>query len=200
MSCPSLWVVDIPAQWDARDAKRWFGGRARDHQRGSRRCRVCLWRDGRRLSGCMILTITCLQKDFFLTCEENCAICWIVGVEVLPHLRWGMLCVLLGVYHTLMWNRILQHGGRGLLHILLWCLLRGRWCWRRGKTTRVFQPFEISDLGAMMSVMVNSPQRAQGKMVLTLLLFLPWRLLLLPPWGFWFPWFWLPPVDWCCGG
>jgi hypothetical protein len=24
MSCPSLWVVDIPAQWDARDAKRWF--------------------------------------------------------------------------------------------------------------------------------------------------------------------------------
>jgi hypothetical protein len=40
------------------------------------------------------------------------------------------------------------------LYVLLWCLLRGRWCWRRGKTTNVFQPFEISDLGAMMSVMV----------------------------------------------
>jgi hypothetical protein len=61
----------------------------------------------------MILTITCLQKDFFLTSEENCAICWIVWVEVLSHLRWGMLCVLLGVYHTLMWNRILQHDNRG---------------------------------------------------------------------------------------
>jgi hypothetical protein len=101
----------------------------------------------------MILTVTCLQKDLFLTGEENCMICWIVGVEVLSCLRWGMFCVLLGVYHTLMWNRIFQHGRRGLLHILLWCLLRGRLGRRMGKTTIVFQPFEISDLGAMMSVM-----------------------------------------------
>jgi hypothetical protein len=103
----------------------------------------------------MILTITCLQKDFFFTGEENCTLCWIVGVEVLSHLRWGILCVLLGVYHTLMWNRILHHGGRGLLHVLLWCLLRGRLCWRMGKTTRVFQPFEINDLGAMVSLMTK---------------------------------------------
>jgi hypothetical protein len=41
----------------------------------------------------MILTIMCLQKDFFLTSEEDCAICWIVWVEVLSHLRWGMLPV-----------------------------------------------------------------------------------------------------------
>jgi hypothetical protein len=128
MSCPSLWVVNIPMQWGVRDAKKWLGGRARDHQRGSRWCRVCLWRDRRRLNGCMILTITCLQKDFFLTSEENCAICWIVGFEVLSHLRWRILCVLLVVYHTLMWNRILQHDRRGLLHVLLWCLLRGRRC------------------------------------------------------------------------
>jgi hypothetical protein len=67
--------VHIPVQWDMRDAKWWFGGRARDHQQGSRWSRVCLWREGRRLSGCMILTVTCLQKDFFLTSEENCAIC-----------------------------------------------------------------------------------------------------------------------------
>jgi hypothetical protein len=82
-------------------------------------------------------------------------ICWIVWVEVLSHLRWGMLCVLLGVYHTLMWNRILQHSRGGLLHVLLWCLLRGWRCWRVGKTTRVFQPFEISDFGEMMSVMAE---------------------------------------------
>jgi hypothetical protein len=55
----------------------------------------------------MILTIACLQKDFFLTGEENCSLCWIVGVVVLTHLRWGMLRVLLGVYYTLMWDRIL---------------------------------------------------------------------------------------------
>jgi hypothetical protein len=103
----------------------------------------------------MILMTTHLQKDFFLTGEENCTLRWIVGVEVLSYLRWGMLCVLLGVHHTLMWNRILQHGGRGLLHVLLWCLLRGRLCRGMRKTTRVFQPFEISDLGAMMSVMAK---------------------------------------------
>ena len=66
-----------------------------------------------------------------------------------------MLCVLVGVYDTLMWDRILQHGGRGLLCILLLCLLRGRLRRRRGKAPRVFQPFEINDLGAMVSVMTK---------------------------------------------
>ena len=64
-----------------------------------------------------------------------------------------MLRILLGVDHTLMWNRILQHGGRRLLCILLLCLLRGRLCRRRGNTPRVFQPFEINNLWAMVSVM-----------------------------------------------
>ena len=72
---------------------------------------------------------------------------------VLSCLRWGTLCILLCVYHALVWNRILQYGGRGLLHILLLCLLRGRLRRGRGNTPRVFQPFEISDLWAMVSVM-----------------------------------------------
>jgi hypothetical protein len=96
-----------------------------------------------------------LQKNFFLTGEENCSLYWIVGVVILAHLRWGMLRVLLGVYHTLMWDRILQYGGRGLLRVLLLCLLRGRLRWGGGKAPRVFQPFEISDLGAMVSVMTE---------------------------------------------
>jgi hypothetical protein len=107
MSCSSLWVVDIPAQWDVRDAKRWFCVRVRDHQRG---CGNYFWRNGRGLRGCMVLTIMCLQKDFFLTGEEDHVICWIVWIEVLSQLRWGRLHVMLGVYHTLVWNRILQHG------------------------------------------------------------------------------------------
>jgi hypothetical protein len=41
------------------------------------------------------------------------------------------------------------------LHILLWCLLRGSLCRGMGKTPRVFQPFEISYLGAMVSVMTE---------------------------------------------
>jgi hypothetical protein len=146
----------------------------------------------------MILTTTHLQKDFFLTSEENCTIYWIVGVEVFSHLRWEMLCVLLGVYHTLMWNRILQHGGRGFLYVLLWCLLRGGLCRRMGKTTRVFQSFEINDLGEMMSVMAKLTTKGTRKDGFNIIS--PLSLLLFPPWGFWFPWFWFPPVGWCCGG
>jgi hypothetical protein len=82
-------------------------------------------------------------------------LCWIFRVGVLSPVRWGMLCVLLGVDHTLVWNRILQHDGRGLFHVLLWCLLRGRLCRRMRKTIRVFQSFEISYLGEMMSVMTK---------------------------------------------
>jgi hypothetical protein len=52
-----------------------------------------------------------------------------------------------------MWNRILQYGGRGLLHILLLCLLWGRLCRGGGKIPQVFQYLEICDLGAMVGVM-----------------------------------------------
>jgi hypothetical protein len=107
MSHPSLGVVDIPTQWDMRDEKRCFGSRVREYQRGSRWCWVCFWGNGRRLNRCTILMIMCLQKDFFLTSEEDSAICGIVWVEVLSQLRWGRQCVLLGVHHTLVWNGIL---------------------------------------------------------------------------------------------
>jgi hypothetical protein len=63
-----------------------------------------------------------------------------------------MLGILLGVYDTLMSNRILYYCGR-LLRILLLYLLRGRLRWGRGNASRVFQPLEISDLGAMVGVM-----------------------------------------------
>jgi hypothetical protein len=94
-----------------------------------------------------------LQKDFFLTGEENCSLCRVIGIVVLAHLRWGMLHIWLGVDHTLMWDRILQYSGRGLLRVLLLCRLRGRLHRSRWNTPRVFQPLEISDLWAMVSVM-----------------------------------------------
>ena len=86
--------------------------------------------------------IPSLQKDLFLTTEENGTLSWIVRVVVLSFLRWGTLCILLCVYHALVWNRILQYDGRGLLHILLLCLLRGRLCRGGGKIPRVFQPLK----------------------------------------------------------
>jgi hypothetical protein len=125
--------------------------------------------------------VVCLQKNFFLTGEENCSLYWIVGVVILPHLHWGMLCVLLGVYHTLMWDRILQHNGRGLLHIMLWCLLRSSLCRGMGKTTRVFQPFEVSDLGVMVSVMIElatKRKRVDGFNIIS-----PWAFVVITPLG-----------------
>ena len=74
-----------------------------------------------------------MQKDFFLTGEENGTLSWIVRVVVLYCLRWGTLCILLCVHHSLVWDRILQYGERGLFHILLLGLLRGRLCRGRGK-------------------------------------------------------------------
>jgi hypothetical protein len=78
----------------------------------------------------MVLMTMCLQKDFFLTGEEDSTIYEIVWIEVLSQLWWGRLHVMLGVYHTLVRNGILQHDWEGLLHILLWGLLRGSQCWR----------------------------------------------------------------------
>jgi hypothetical protein len=75
-----------------------------------------------------------LQKDFFIG-EEDTAINRIPGLSgtrgcILPHLWWGRVDHLLGSHHTSVWNGVLQCGWGGLLHVLLWGLLRGRWCRR----------------------------------------------------------------------
>ena len=100
-----------------------------------------------------------LQKDFFIG-EENIAINRIPRLSGtrgcrLPHLWWGRVDHVLGSHDTLMCNRILWQDGGLLLHVLLWFLLRGGLCRRRGKAPRVFESFEISDLGAMVSVMTE---------------------------------------------
>jgi hypothetical protein len=86
-----------------------------------------------------------------------------------------------GVYDTLMWDRILQHGGRGLLRILLLCLLRGMLRRRRGKASRVFQPFEISDLWAMVSVMTIYATKSTR--VDSFNSILPWAFVVIAPLG-----------------
>jgi hypothetical protein len=80
-----------------------------------------------------------LQKNFFVTGEENCSLYWIVGTMVWAHLRWGMLRVLLGVYHTLMWDRILQYsGGGGVVARIVVVPAEGQVVLGRGKAPRVF--------------------------------------------------------------
>ena len=142
--------------------------------------------------------IACLQKNFFLTGEENCSLYWIVGIMVLAHLRWGMLCVLLGVYDTLVWDRILQHGGRGLLRVLLLCLLRGRLRWGGGKAPRVFQPFEISDMGEMVGVMTEHTTKRTR--VDSLNSIPPLAFVFIAPLGVLAPMVQVPPSGWMLWG
>ena len=38
-----------------------------------------------------------------------------IFIEILSHLWWGRLHLLLGVHHTLVWNGVLQHGWGGVV-------------------------------------------------------------------------------------
>jgi hypothetical protein len=56
----------------------------------------------------------CFQKNLFFTSEEDIAINRISRVDgpwvlILPHLWWGRVYLMLGIYHTLVWNRVLQY-------------------------------------------------------------------------------------------
>jgi hypothetical protein len=72
---------------------------------------------------------------------------------VLSHLWWGRVQLLLGIHHTLVWNRVLQLIWGWLLHILLWGLLRGKRCWGMRSVHKFFHPFKVGNLGAMVSIM-----------------------------------------------
>jgi hypothetical protein len=61
--------------------------------------------------------------------------------------------LLLGIHHTLVWNRVFQYRWGWLLQTLLWGLLRGRRCWRMWHIHGIFHLVEIRNLGPMLSIM-----------------------------------------------
>jgi hypothetical protein len=73
-------------------------------------------------------------------------------VLILPHLWWGLDYLMLGIHHTLVWNRVFQNGWRWWLKIILWGLLRGRQHWRMLRVHGFFHLFEVENLGAMVSI------------------------------------------------
>jgi hypothetical protein len=101
--------------------------------------------------------VVIFQKNFF-TGEEDTTINRILGLSsiqvwIFPHLGWGRVDHLLGVHHTLVWYRVFQNNWRPWLQILLWGLLRGRWC-RRALSVHGFPHLlESNNLGEMMSIM-----------------------------------------------
>jgi hypothetical protein len=85
--------------------------------------------------------------------------------------------LLLGIHHTLVWNRVLQHHRGWLLKILLWGLLRGRWRWRTWCIHGIFHPFEVDDLGAMVSIMTMLTKKGTREV-------LPEVVVVIPPLAF----------------
>jgi hypothetical protein len=66
------------------------------------------------------------------------------------------------------------------------------------KTTRVFQPFEINNLGEMMSVMTElttKSTREDGFNIVT-----PLAFVIISPLGVLVPLVLVAPRGWCCGG
>ena len=53
-----------------------------------------------------------------------------------------------------------------------------------GKTTRVFQPFEINNLGAMMSVMAELTAKGTREFGFNFIVISPLELIIIAPWGF----------------
>jgi hypothetical protein len=71
----------------------------------------------------------------------------------MPHFWWGGDYLLLGIHHTLVWNRVLQNNHRWWLKLMLWGLLRGKRRWRVLGVHGFFHLFEIENLGEMVSIM-----------------------------------------------
>jgi hypothetical protein len=110
------------------------------------------------LRGNTVLTTVCLEKNLFFIGKEDIAVgrmSRLIGTKVLimPHFWWGGDYLLLGIHHTLVWNRVLQNNHRWWLKLMLWGLLRGKRRWRVLGVHGFFHLFEIENLGEMVSIM-----------------------------------------------
>jgi hypothetical protein len=81
--------------------------------------------------------------------------------------------LMLGIHHTLVWNRVLKHNQGRLLQILLFGLLRGKQCWRTWRVHGIFHPFKVNNLGEMVSVMAVLTIKRARKVCLEVVVFVP---------------------------
>jgi hypothetical protein len=107
--------------------------------------------------------------------------------------------LLLGIHQTLMWNRVLQHIRGWLLQILLRCLLRGRWCWGTWPIHKIFHPFEVNNLGAMVSIVAmltaKSTREVHPKVFVVVLAL---AFFFISPLGVLVPLVLVDPTSWFC--
>jgi hypothetical protein len=153
---------------------------------------VCRWirfqGDLSRFRGLSILRSVHFQKNLFFASEEDIAIHQISRVNgpwvlILPHFWWGMMYLMLGIHHTLVWNRVLHHNQGWLLQVLLWGLLRSRWCWRTWCIHGFFHLFEVNNLGTIMSIMSIFTTKRKSEVRTEVFVVLPLVFFIIVPLG-----------------
>jgi hypothetical protein len=89
--------------------------------------------------------------------------------------------LLLSFHNPLVWDGVLQYGGRWLLHILLCGLLRGKWCGGTWSTSRFFHSFEVSNLREMVSIMAIFTTKGKREVCLKIVVVLPLVFVIISP-------------------
>jgi hypothetical protein len=91
---------------------------------------------------------------------------------------------MLGIHHTIVWNRVFQNSQRWLLKILLWGLLKGRRCWRTLHVHGFFHLFEIRNLGEMVSrISILTTESAREISLKVIVLSLSWLIVIVSALG-----------------
>jgi hypothetical protein len=70
-----------------------------------------------------------------------------------------------------------------LLHILLWGLLGGRWCWGTWSISRFFHPFKVNNLREMVSIMAILTAKGTREVFLKIVVILPLAFVVISPLG-----------------
>jgi hypothetical protein len=138
--------------------------------------------------GNIVLATACLQKNLFFIGKEDITIGQIsrlIGtwVLILPHLGWSEVFLLLGIHHTLVWNRVLQNDRRWLLQVLLWGLLRGGRHWSTLHIHGFFYLFEVDNLVAIVSIMPILTKESTREFRSEIVFVLPWSFVVIVPLG-----------------
>ena len=64
--------------------------------------------------GNTIMVTVCLKKNLFFASKEDVVIDYIsrlngTSILIFPYLGWSKVYLLLGIHHTLVWNRVLKY-------------------------------------------------------------------------------------------
>jgi hypothetical protein len=110
-------------------------------------------------------------------------ICQISRVLILSHWWWGRMHLLLGIHHTLVWNRVLQHySGVVVANTVVGPAevqaALGTW-----RVHGIFHLFEVGNLGEMVSIMTMLTSKSTREVHLEVVVVVPPLAFFIAPLG-----------------